>query len=161
MNHLQNAVVMIDKNYKWVVFWVTYSIKFIGITNQGKLPYEHTVSFYSKKCIMCCRLDMASLCWRAQLGNAKAAFYELHPCVIILRVVPNFQIHIARWHRAATALPCWSILPLLRDPRARSARRPLADSRAIVCGCRFRRPPRSTPGKVQYLDIQHSESANS
>ncbi|TRY99653.1 hypothetical protein DNTS_018058, partial [Danionella cerebrum] len=60
-----------------------------------------------------------------------------------------------------TALPCWSILPLHRDPRARSARRQLADNRAIVYGCLFRHLRRSSLDKVQYLGIRRIESANS
>ena len=63
--------------------------------------------------------------------------------------VPSFQSRTARSHRGATALPCWSILPLPRDPRGRSGRRRPAGSRAISGGSQSPPPPRSTPGTAR------------
>lgn len=73
--------------------------------------------------------------------------------------VPSFRIHIARWHRVATALPCWSILPLRRDPRERSDRRRPAGSRAICGDSRFLPPPRSTPDRARYQGSRCSGAA--
>ncbi len=62
-------------------------------------------SFFSKQCIIGCRLNMTILHWCAHVSMqrklTKAASIWTN-----LWIVPSYQIHIARWHRAATALPC-------------------------------------------------------
>lgn len=72
---------------------------------------------------------------------------------------PSFQIHTARWHREATALPCWSILPPPRDPTERSGRRRPAGNRATAGGCRSLRPPRSTRGTARCRGSRCSAAA--